>query len=283
MTISRMTYTQIILPRRRLNLSPFRVFGGLLVSIGLASFALLSLQYVSLDRSNKSLEGKIAALSGTKPVSALSTPEQRDNIRGSLVPVDQAEVAELIEKVRSLALVPLDEAPTLATVVDATKISDQPFFRNALVGDKLFVYSGAHTAVIYRPSEGKIVNMAFLVDDSSRTTQTSGGSSLPQVQGASKQASAEASLTHTLAVYYATDSAELRSKVGKALLAIPDIEVVQEALTRDANYAGVSVIDITGGQGSIVERLIQSLRGKKGTLPESEDKPNADILIIVGE
>jgi hypothetical protein len=133
---------------------------------------------------------------------------------------------------------------------------------------------------LYRPSVEKIVNMATLFDQSGGQAKKP---TVPQVKGASAQASAGAQLQYKLAIYFATDSATLRAKVGKALNTIPSIEVVKEALTRGTEYKGATIIDLKGGQSTIVAELVKKLGGQKGTLPEDEDKPDADILAIIAE
>lgn len=278
-----MSYTHINISSKHHSLTPGKVLGGFLVVITLVVFALLGLNYHRIDTSNRVLGSKIAKMSGTTPVSAISSPDAREDMRGSLQPVDKAEVADLIEKIRTIALVPVDEAPTLATIIDITKILDQPFFRNAQVDDKLFVYTAARTAVLYRPAEGKLVNMAYLVDTDSSSKDVTSAPTRPQVQGVSNQASSGAQLRSKIAVYYATDSAQLRSKVGKALLSVPDVEISQEALTRNPDYRGITVIDVKGGHTELMTVLIRELQGVRGTMPSEEDIPRADVLIIAGE
>lgn len=277
-----MSFTSIAVPARSRRPNPRQIFTALFVAILLVSFGLMGIQYHGIGLTNGTLARKIAQMSDTKPVSAINTPEDRADIRGSLVPVDKASVAELIEKIRSIALVPVDEAPSLATVIDTAKILDQPFFRNAQVDDKLFVYSAARTAVLYRPSEGKLVNMAYLVEEGGADTQAK-VMTTPQIQGAQTSASSEAQQQSKVAVYYSTDSASLRSKVGKALLTIPSVEVVHEALTRGQNFKGTSVIDVRGGHTTLVASIVKALQGIRGTMPPDEDVPDADVLIIAGE
>lgn len=70
------------------------------------------------------------------------------------------EAKAIVSKVGKLMLLPTDENPTIATVSDATKLSDQQFFRNALNGDKVLIFSKAKQAILYRPSINKIIEVA---------------------------------------------------------------------------------------------------------------------------
>lgn len=65
----------------------------------------------------------------------------------------------LLDKVNKLAVLPQDETPSIATISDKTQLPDQPFFNLAQNGDKLLVYANAKKALLYRPSENKIVEM----------------------------------------------------------------------------------------------------------------------------
>lgn len=74
--------------------------------------------------------------------------------------VEQSEANALAAKVGRLMILPTDEVPTIATVSDPSKLSGQPFFQNAKVGDKVLIYTNAKLAVLYDPSVNKIVTIA---------------------------------------------------------------------------------------------------------------------------
>lgn len=74
----------------------------------------------------------------------------------------QAEVSALVAKVGKLITLPADETPTVATVTDASKIKDQPFFRNSENGDKVLIYQKASKAILYRESENRIIEVGSL-------------------------------------------------------------------------------------------------------------------------
>lgn len=69
---------------------------------------------------------------------------------------------KLISKISELILLPKDETPTIATVTDPEKLKDQPFFAQAKTGDNVLIYTKAKKAVLYNPSEHKIVEVAPL-------------------------------------------------------------------------------------------------------------------------
>jgi hypothetical protein len=71
----------------------------------------------------------------------------------------QTEVDTLLGQVGKLIELP-KEVPTVATVSDIKKLQDQPFFANAKNGDKVLIFVQAKEAVLYRPSENKIIKVS---------------------------------------------------------------------------------------------------------------------------
>jgi hypothetical protein len=74
----------------------------------------------------------------------------------------QSEIADLVEKVGKLAVLPAGEDPTIATVEDPSALADQPFFKNAKTGDKVLIYTQAKKAILYSVELNKIVEVAPL-------------------------------------------------------------------------------------------------------------------------
>lgn len=72
----------------------------------------------------------------------------------------QEEVKQLVLEVGKLIDLPIGEDPTLATVTDVEKLRSQPFFQKAQNGDKVLIYSLAKKAILYRPSDKKIIDVA---------------------------------------------------------------------------------------------------------------------------
>lgn len=72
----------------------------------------------------------------------------------------QDQNQQLIARIGKLTPLPTGETPTIATVTDITKLKDQPFFANAVNGDKVLIYTQAKKAYLYRPSTNKLINIA---------------------------------------------------------------------------------------------------------------------------
>lgn len=82
----------------------------------------------------------------------------------------QAEVKSLVSKVGKLMVLPGGETPTIATVSDPEALSDQTFFVDAKVGDKVLIYSNAKKAILFSPEQNKIINIAPLNSESQQVT-----------------------------------------------------------------------------------------------------------------
>ncbi len=76
--------------------------------------------------------------------------------------IAQKEIGSITKKIGKFMELPEGEEPTLATVSDREKIKDQLFFAKAENGDKVLVYPIAKKAILYRPSTGKIIEVANL-------------------------------------------------------------------------------------------------------------------------
>lgn len=77
----------------------------------------------------------------------------------------EKEAKSLVAKVSQIYLLP-SELPTVATVTDKSKLSDQEFFTNAKEGDKVLIFPRNKLVILYRLSTNKIIEVAPLPDPS---------------------------------------------------------------------------------------------------------------------
>jgi hypothetical protein len=82
------------------------------------------------------------------------------------------ENATIIASVGKLISLPTDETPTVATVLDTSKLGDQAFFKDAQNGDKILIYTQNKKAIVYRPSTNKLINVGPILLDQATTTPT---------------------------------------------------------------------------------------------------------------
>lgn len=71
------------------------------------------------------------------------------------------EAVELIKEIGQHMVLP-DEKPTIATVEDKQKLKEQSFFKNSQNGDKVLMYTQHKKAILYRPAEDKVIEVAYL-------------------------------------------------------------------------------------------------------------------------
>lgn len=88
---------------------------------------------------------------------ARKNPEPFGLVKGPTIL--QKEQENFIKQVGSSIELPEDEDPTIAVVSDVEKLSDQTFFKNAKVGDKVLIYTNAGKVILYRPGENRVVEV----------------------------------------------------------------------------------------------------------------------------
>ena len=66
--------------------------------------------------------------------------------------------ARLIRKISTIINIPSTEKPTLATITDKEALKNLSFFKDVEKGDRLLVFATAKKVVLFRESEGRVVN-----------------------------------------------------------------------------------------------------------------------------
>ncbi len=100
--------------------------------------------------------GALYLQSGTK----LSELEQQLQEQGGSNQPD----SQLLNDIKQVMVLPENEQPTIATVTDPAKLPKQPFFAQAMVGDKVLIYTKAKKIILYRPGEKRVIEVAPLND-----------------------------------------------------------------------------------------------------------------------
>jgi hypothetical protein len=186
------------------------------------------------------------------------------NVKKNPEAVMQDESNRLIAQVGQLMMLPTDETPTVATVLDKEKVKDQAFFKNSENGDKLLTYAKALEAILYRPSANKIVAVGPIYN-SDQTTASSQPVKIAYYNG-----------TGTTGATTAIEK-KINDKFTTA------VTTASKDNAAKTDYQGITVVDINGSLADGAKTIADFLGGKVGTLPAGEAKPNADILIILGK
>jgi len=176
-------------------------------------------------------------------------------------------IQQTISAVSKLIALPAGEQPTVATISDPEKLKSQPFFASSVIGDKVLVYQGAKKAILYRPSENKIMEVSSItISDISTQSSTQ----KQEIRVVLYNGTTETGLTKK----YET---EFKTK-------LPNATIIDRDNAKRSDYATSLLIDLTGAKETEGKGLAKTLDMEYGTLPKGEIKPTgADFLIIVGE
>ncbi len=174
------------------------------------------------------------------------------------------EVGNLVKTVGQLIELPEGETPTIATVADKSKLTDQAFFARAQNGDKVLIFSQAREAILYRPSTGKIITV---------------GPFISPVAPAPRAKSAG-----TLAVYNGTKISGLAAKAGQQIESqLLSLTVLVKANAK-GDYEKSLVVVFDPLAGSLAASLSALIKAEiQTTLPSGEATPAADLLLILGQ
>lgn len=106
---------------------------------------------------------RMKVVSGLVVVLAIGTVIAFVSLIGGGDPQEQArkEAESIVAAVSKLMVLP-DEEPIIATVADPSQLADQPFFQRAEKGDKVLIYNNAKKAILYRPGQNLVIDVAPL-------------------------------------------------------------------------------------------------------------------------
>lgn len=189
--------------------------------------------------------------------------------------IAQQEIKSVVSVIGKYMDLPSDEEPTLATVTDKEKLKDQPFFKNAQNGDKVLIYPKAAKAILFRPSTGRVIEFAPLI----LGAEENQGLGQQQSQNQNQNLAVV-----SVAIYNGTKIAGLASEYEKKLAGVESIKVVSKANAAKSDYDKTIIIDLSGRNKDAVGRILQAVGGEVvDKLPEGENNPQADILVIAGQ
>lgn len=179
----------------------------------------------------------------------------------------QEDAKLVVQKVAALMMLPTNEDPTLATVSDSSKLKDQPFFANAVNGDRVLIYTKAKKAILYRPATNKIIDVAPVSFGQNETAT----------------ASSQAGATTKIALYNGTAVVGLTKKYETELKAkVANAEVVNRDDAKEKPYVTTVIVDVQGTKSVQVQDIAKTLGITVASLPAGEATPAADFLIILG-
>jgi hypothetical protein len=214
-------------------------------------------------------------------------PKKKANL-----PEKQAEVKTedqiIVEKIGEFMELP-DEKPAIASITDMEKMKNQEFFAKAENGDKVLIYLQSKKVILYRPSLNKIIEYNSSGSKAGNEEKNGGSQSVAGESDSKNEVAGEETQKETLikdnfkvSVYNGTDIRGLAKTVAEKLSEVDKIEIVEKNNAKKL-YDKIIVIDLTGNNEEMIQKIIEILGGETGELPEGEIKPEADILVIAGK
>lgn len=159
--------------------------------------------------------------------------------------------AKTAQTVEEMAAIESDEQPVVLTVTDKTKVQ-QEFLSRAENGDQVMLYYQARKAVLYRPSENKVIATGEFTPPPAKVFLR--GGNVPPGRLAETE---------------------------KNIKALPGFILVSQDKST-TSYPRTIVVDVSKRYASSVEELARTLGADVASLPPGETAPEADILVIVG-
>lgn len=223
---------------------------GLLAFLALSVIIAVIVQNFSLRSQVRNLEGKLA----------VSGQEQTAD-----------ETGQIIEAVGRLIILPAGEQPAIATVSDTQKLAGQQFFANAKVGDKVLIYTQSKKAILFRPSENRLIEIAPISagSENATTAPVSGSEPVARVYNLEiRNASGKPGAAAAMAEKFKNLPQFSVAKIGNASSVRPDTSVTAS-------------VSLTDAAESLIKEIIPQAE-MQAPLPEGEPPSLADILIILG-
>lgn len=178
----------------------------------------------------------------------------------------EEEIRSLVSHIGSFMELPGDEAPTLATVTDTSKLPSIPFFARARTGDKVLIYQKAAKAILYRPSSKMIIDTSVF---------TSQGSAIA-TESAKKS-------PDTIELRNGTTVTGLTAVIEKKLSQVaPEFKINTKSPAKRKDYTDSIVIAKDPQHEQTAIQLAKLLDFAVGPLPAKEASFSSDILIIAG-
>lgn len=189
--------------------------------------------------------------------------------------IDRKEIEVLVKKISRLMELPKNDEPSIATVADKDRLKNQAFFANAKNGDKVLIFAKAKKAILYRPAINKIIEVAPVDIGAGQNVVPSPQTASPTIV---EKADVKTVILNGTKISGAASQMQAKLKNN-----FPQITVLAKGNSR-GDYNETLLVDLSRKNKELVKSLSVFLSGSKiADLPQKEERPEADLLIIVGK
>lgn len=188
----------------------------------------------------------------------------------------------ILSDVQSKAEVPLDETPYISVLKPESPYQKKGFFLLAEYGDRILVYPQNKVAVLYRPSNRKVISMTTLDSHQWNNVFLSKEQQLTvDTEGVFRRS------TDPLVVTVVSQMADIKRRqqlIQRVRENYPTLVVEEKNREQIVGYPTTLVADLSAENGDLVDSLAEFIGGKVvDQSPPGEITPATDILILLGQ
>lgn len=194
----------------------------------------------------------------------------------------EVQVERTVAAVGKLILLPENEAPLVATIVDATTLEqEQAFYRGAENGDQLLIYGNSLRAILYSPERNIIVNVGPVEVPNEGSTVAQA----PEDSNVDEEAPLPQAEVLTIDIRNGSGEDGAASELAAALDEEEGYLVQSVTDAARTDYRATTIINQTNGEKeALVSIFVERIGGTVSTiLPSDEAESDADIIVIIGE
>lgn len=205
--------------------------------------------------------------------------------------LNEQEIKNLLNKVSEHILLPEGEEPTIATIVDAEKLSqEQAFYSGVQDGDKVLIYMNAQKAIIYREGDDKLINVGPIYTNQNanaegEVVEDAEGEITEEMEEESDEVIEQSEEPLTIEIRNGSRTAGVAGTMRSKLSEYEEFEVIDIGDAKVKNYEDLYIIDLSEGNKEAQLSLISTELGADPIkeIPAGEEESEAEILIIIGE
>lgn len=174
-----------------------------------------------------------------------------------------------------------DEDPVLATVTDIEKMRAQQFFVKIENNDKVLIYTRNKKVILFRPSTNKILDISQELGINIGVTNQNTVMASPDDLTNNTMNGGEKTVSAKIVVANGARIGGLAQRIGEMITNTFGVNIA-EKINTIGKYRSTIVVDLSGSNSLLAQKIAGAVGGEVTALPEGEEKPAADILVIGG-